>query len=287
LSNIELTNIHLMHHFTISTYRTLAATRELRSLWRVRIPELAFEHHFLLQLILAVSAMHSCREPQSGLCNINYAFQLYEASLRQSSLALSQISSANCEALYAFSVLALIFEFGTLHTRESILLNRDGSLAHWIINTRGIHAIIGSSWHTLTAGILKPMLQTSFLETGPAGIEARLQGLQLHIQEELADGTANVHLQTLSELIKWSRLVNLGFYGWLCHFTNDYSDLLSQKDPYALIIFGYACFILKNGEPAFWIDSCPEKLLREIYKHLNTSLRIWLHWPMSELGLDW
>jgi hypothetical protein len=28
-------------------------------------------------------------------------------------------------------------------------------------------------------------------------------------------------------------------------------------------------------------------LLREIYKHLNTSLRIWLHWPMSELGLDW
>jgi hypothetical protein len=265
----------------------LATTRELHSLWRVRIPELAFEHHFLLQLILAVSALHSYREPHSGLCNVNYALQLYEASLKQSSFALSRISSANCEALYAFSVLALVFEFGALHTRESILLNRDGSLAHWIVNTRGVHAIISSSWHTLTSGILKPMLQTSFLETGPAGIEARLQELESHIQKEFADGTAGVYLHTLSELKTWSRLVNLGFYGWLCHFTNDYSDLLSQKDPYALIIFGYACVILKLGEPAYWIDTCPEKLIREIYKHLNTSLRIWLHWPMSELGLDW
>ena len=287
LNGVELTNIRLMHHFATSTCQTLATKRDLKVLWRVKIPGLAFEHHYLLQMILAVSALHMFREPHSGPSHMAYALELYEASLKNSSMVLSQISPSNCDALYAFSVLALVFEFGSLHRRESLLYNRDGSLAHWIINSRGIHAIIGSSWNHLASGVLKPMLQCSFHEAGPANIEKHLQEFSSHIQGELLPATAHIYLQTLSELIRWSRLVNSGFYGWLCHFTREYGDLLSRKDPYALIIFGYACVVLKCGEPVYWIDGCPEKLIREIYDYLNTSLRVWLHWPMAQLGVGW
>ena len=166
-------------------------------------------------------------------------------------------------------------------------MNPDGCLAHWIVNTRGIHAIIGSSWHKLTSGVLKPMLQCSFLETGPADMESRLEVLIWKPYQEFPTGAGHVHPQTLYEPKKWSKLAKLGFYGLFGHFTHDYGESLSKKDPYALIIFGYACVVLKFGEPGYWIDGCPEKLMRQIYEHLNTSLTIWLHWPMSELGLAW
>jgi hypothetical protein len=249
------------------------------------MPKLGFEHRYVLDMIFAISAVHMSRETHADPSHMMYAFRLYEDSLKMSSVAISQISPANCEALYAFSILALVFEFGTLHTRESLLFNRDGSLAHWIVHSRGVHAIIGSSWHNLASGILKPMLECSFLEAGPAGIEPRLQELISHIEREFSSEAADVYLLTLKELVYWSRLANFGFYGWLCRFGDGYGGLLSRKDPYALIIFGYACVVLKHGDPVYWINGYPEKLLCEIYGYLNTSLRSWLHWPMTELGI--
>lgn len=287
LKENDMLNVQLMHHFVTYTCQTSATTHKLRTLWRVQIPKLGFEHRYLLDMIFAVAALHMSREAHSDLSHIKYALGLYEVSLKESSMALSNVSSTNCNALYAFSVLAFVFEFGTLHSRESLLFNSSGSLAHWIVNSRGINAIIGSSWHYLVSGILNPMLDCSFEESGPAGIETRLQELISHIEHDFSPKAAESYLQALHELIHWSRLPNLGFYGWLCRFTNGFGDLVSRKDPYALVIFGYSCVVLKHSEPAYWIDGYPEKLLREIYECLNTSLRGWLHWPMEELGMAW
>ena len=60
---------------------------------------------------------------------------------------------------------------------------------------------------------------------------------------------ASVYLKALGDLARSSCLANFGFYGWLCRFSNDYGDLLSRKDPYALIIFGYSCVTLKHAGP--------------------------------------
>lgn len=283
----DLLNVQLMHHFSTSTYQTLVTAPKLRSLWRIQIPNLAFEHRYVLDMIFAVTAVHMSREGRSDPSHMTYAFQLYEKSLRESSLALSQISAANCDALYVLSVLAMVFELGTLHSRESLLFNNDGSLAHWIVNSRGIYAIIGSSWRHLISGILKPMLECPTLEAGPADIETHLEVFKTHLECEFSSEAAAVYIKTLGDLAHSSRLANIGFYGWLCRFSDEFGDLLSQKDPYALIIFGYSCVALKYAGPVYWMKGYPEKLLFEIFGYVNTSLRGWLHWPMTELGLAW
>lgn len=283
----DLLNVQLMHHFTTSTYKTLVSTPKQRSLWCIQIPKLGFEHRYVLDMIFAVTAVHMSREAPSDPSHMAYAFRLYEKSLKESSMALSQISPANCDALYVFSVLALVFELGTLRGRESLLFNHDGSLAHWIVNCRGIHAIIGSSWHHLNSGISKPMLEFSLLDAGPEGIETHLEVFKSHIEREFSSEAAEVYLKALSDLARSSRLANSGFFGWLCKFSNEYGDLLSQKDPYALVIFGYSCVTLKHAGPVYWIKECPERILLEIYEHLNASLRGWLLWPITELGLVW
>lgn len=276
-----------MHHFTTSTYKTLVTTSKQRYLWLIEIPKLGFEHRYVLDMIFAVTTVHMAREAPSGPSHMAYAFRLYEKSLKRSSMALSQISQANCDALYVFSVLALVFELGTLRSRESLLFNQDGSLAHWIVNCRGIHAIISSSWNHLNSGISRPMLECPLLEAVPEEIETHLEVFKSHIEREFSSEAASVYLKALDDLARSSRLANFGFYGWLCRFSNDYGDLLSRKDPYASIIFGYSCVTLKHAGPVYWIKECPKRLLLEIYEYLNTSLRHWLLWPMTELGLAW
>ncbi|KAL3482164.1 hypothetical protein BJX99DRAFT_217445 [Aspergillus californicus] len=282
----DLVNVRLMHHFTTSTCQTLTTNRGVQALWRCQVPELGFVHRYLLQMIFAVAALHISRKTPSETQYVLYAYQQYEASLRNSSLALTQISPDNCHALYAVSALAFIFEFGTLQHRKSLLYNENGLLADWIVHSRGVHTVIGSSWGHLGSGCLKQMFECEYTSAVPAAFEGSLRELASHTHLHLfPEEKRRIYSDAVDELIKWSKLLNFGFYGWLCHYADEYGELLARKDPYALVIFGYSAVLLKDAEPRYWIDGWAPRLLSEIYGLLNTSLRVYLKWPMEVLGL--
>ncbi|KAL4812142.1 hypothetical protein BDW67DRAFT_193980 [Aspergillus spinulosporus] len=283
----DMLNVRLMHHFTTSTCQTLATSRAVQALWRCQVPELGFVHHYLLQMIFAVAALHMSRKtPSEAATYTLYAYQQYEASLRDSSVALSQISSENCHALYAVSVLAFVFEFGTLQHRKSLLYNENGLLADWIVHSRGVHTIIGSSWEHLVSGCLKQMFECEYTSKVPTALGVLLKTFAAHTQSPpFPVGARRIYAQAVDELIKWSRLEGFGFYGWLCRYPDEFGGLLARKDPYALVIFGFSTVLLKEAEPKYWVDGRAPRLLSEIYSSLNTSLRVYLDWPMEILGL--
>ncbi|KAL4913146.1 hypothetical protein BDW62DRAFT_214441 [Aspergillus aurantiobrunneus] len=283
----DMLNVRLMHHFTTSTCQTLATGRAVQALWRCQVPELGFAHHYLLQMIFAVAVLHMSRKAPSDAATYTlYAYQRYEASLRDSSVALSHISSVNCHALYAVSVLAFIFEFGTLQHRKSLLYNENGLLADWIVHSRGVHTIIRCSWKYLVSGCLKQMFECEYTSKVPAAFEVLLKEFAAHIQSHpFPGGTRRIYALAVDELINWSRLEGFGFYGWLCRYSDEFGELLARKDPYALVISGFSTVLLKEAEPKYWIDGWAPRLLSEIYGLLNTSLRGYLDWPMEILGL--
>lgn len=148
-----------MHHYTHTTYKTLAVKEELQHLWQVIIPEIAFDSSFLLRMICAISALHMCREKLCETHYLSYAHERYAAAVHESATALTYISKSNCSALYVFSALAFVFELGTSYNRAIILYNQDGTLAHWIVHIRGVRAIIACFWHDLSTGALRPFSQ--------------------------------------------------------------------------------------------------------------------------------
>ncbi|KAF4312800.1 C6 transcription factor [Botryosphaeria dothidea] len=55
---LHMTDLELLHHFTINTAATLSTAPELRTWWRIDVPHLAFSHPFVMRALLALSGMH-------------------------------------------------------------------------------------------------------------------------------------------------------------------------------------------------------------------------------------
>ncbi|RAL04875.1 Zn(II)2Cys6 transcription factor domain-containing protein [Aspergillus ibericus CBS 121593] len=278
--------IEIIHHYTYSTYKTLAVKDEVQRLWQVIIPEIAFHNGFLLRVICAISALHMWREKLRETRYLTYAHEQYAAAVEESATALTRISKSNCSALYAFSALAFIFELGTSYNRPSVLYNQDGTLAHWIVHIRGVRAIIACFWHDLSSGALRLLLQRQDHVDGPRGLAASLNALADQIRRSTVTmNSVHTLLQAVSKLLSWSKMGESAFFGWLSHCDNEFATLLGGRDPFALVIFAHACVLLKSSQPAYWIGTWPEKMIQEIYGSLDSSWRSCLHWPMDGLGL--
>ncbi|KAE8150468.1 hypothetical protein BDV25DRAFT_154287 [Aspergillus avenaceus] len=286
LSDSDVLNARLIHHFTTSTYRTLSLKPETQALWQMDIPEIAFEHKFLLQMILAVSALHLYRKGSPDARYITYAHQQYETSLKSTSFALLQISPLTCHALYAVSTLAFIFELGTSYSRESLLYSGDGTLAHWVLHLRGTRTIISSAWGELSSGVLKPLFNCEPVMDDPLHIGPPLEDLRKHIESDsIAEKTTEACLRAIGELLRWSKMAHVGFFGFMCESDDEFAALLARKDSYALAIFSYSCVLLQHGEPRYWINRWPETMVCEVNVYLDPSLKVHLKWPMEQLGL--
>ncbi|KAE8139246.1 hypothetical protein BDV38DRAFT_281411 [Aspergillus pseudotamarii] len=286
LSDDDVLKSRLIHHYSTATYLTLSVKPEFQYIWQVEVPGIAFEHRFLLPMIMAVSALHICRKGSPGVRYIAYGYQQYEAALKGSSLALSDISPSNCHALYAVSAIGFVFELGTSYNQDSLLYRGAGVLAPWIMHIQGVRTIMLSTWAHIKAGVLGIMFDSEPSSNGPLELESCVNDFVGYIETmPLAPEQIAVYRSAANELIKWSKMPHSGFFGWVCSFGDEYGRLLAGKNPYALVIFGYSCILLRTGGPTYWISRWPEGLLREVYGYLSPSLRGWLKWPMEELGM--
>jgi hypothetical protein len=283
---LDIKGLKLIHNFTASTFSTLSDQGEIKSLWQIQVPELAFTHTFLLRMILAVSALHWYHKTLDSQY-LPYAYQQYEESLRVSAQALVQISSSNCDALYACSALGFIYELGTLCDSKSLLYDTSGALAHWMVHARGVRTIVGSSWRDLLSGVLRPIFNRQSLQGGSNSTELCLDEFVGYIRSSDVEArNLSVYLITIQELVKWSKIIDVGFFGWMCQTSDEFASLLARKDPFALVIFAHSCVLLECGEPRYWIGRWAKGLLEEVNGYLEPPLRVWLEWPLAKIFHD-
>lgn len=235
-------------------------------------------------MIFAISALHLCRVT-SSTHYLQYAHQQYEAALRSSCAALSDISPLNCHALYACAAFGFIFELATFENSNSHLYSTDGLLAPWVVHLRGLRTILTSSWDNLESGVLKALFQPNIDQGIVEDMEVCLGEFSAYIQSIGVDnGHLSSYLVALQELLKWSKMVEIGFVGWMCHTSDEFVHLLTMKDPVALVIFAHSCVFLEYGEPKYWIGQWAKHLLREVYEYSDPSFRMWLEWPSKRIG---
>ena len=141
-SSFTLQDFRLFHHYVTSTYITMAAVPSMQHVWRDTIPGVAFSHDFLMQSILATSALHVAHERtpeistglmlqpgdmemaivRSGLTEqdkedrknlLATARSLYDSALPKFRLEMENVGPNNCDALFAFSVMLLPYVCAT------------------------------------------------------------------------------------------------------------------------------------------------------------------------------
>jgi hypothetical protein len=141
---INSTHLKLLHHYTTVTSYTLSPGNLLRTLWRVEVPKLAFEHDFLMRGILALSALHLSRlSPQKEEFYLSVARREHSNALPEASSLLSNVTSENCAPLYAFSVLTFIYSWASSQRSESgeVPFVHNPADSEWLVLLRGIRSI--------------------------------------------------------------------------------------------------------------------------------------------------
>lgn len=66
--------------------------------------------------------------------------------------------------------------------------------------------------------------------------------------------------------------------------SGDYLTLLKDRTQESLAIFAHFCIIAKKLEHYWWSDGWSEHLMSQIYAMLDEEHRLWIRWPMEEIG---
>ncbi|KAK1975010.1 hypothetical protein LZ30DRAFT_754406 [Colletotrichum cereale] len=147
-SLLNASDLELLHHYMCHTAITLGDAR----VWREHVPKLGFQHHYVLHMVLAISAQQLARlRPAQA----NYYEALAErhstSALPVMTSLITQLSKDNCQALYHTTVLVCLSAFAKKPSPGHLLVvAEDGEVPWWglmrgvriVVRSMGIQAII-------------------------------------------------------------------------------------------------------------------------------------------------
>ncbi|KAI0427332.1 hypothetical protein F5Y09DRAFT_35899 [Xylaria sp. FL1042] len=292
--------LELFHQFITSTSLTLAFDPTVRSFWRVNVPQSGFSHPYVLKSVFAIAALHLARlRPQQRDVLVEQAMMHYTAA---SSTALPLIPTAtgeNFPPIFHFSMLTTIITFARPRTPDNLLLVSNGILPDWLIVTRGIRVLLQSEGEAvLSMSCLDALFYMGMkLSTAWETADQEHEGLA-----ELEDNIRrNSQPQKVGELchgiLTLKRCFNLyameGYSEeermrsallWLVKIPDPFIELLKGHDSEAMCVLAFFCVLLKRLDHLWWIEGWAFHLIERIYSTLDSKYRLWIRWPLEEIG---
>ncbi|KAI9842063.1 MAG: hypothetical protein M1837_007488 [Sclerophora amabilis] len=294
-------DLELMHHFSTETYLTLTNRQDLKRLWKIVVPQEAFGHEFLMRGILAISALHlSYLRPQHKETYLFTALSHQNMALKLVRSAMQEITRANCNAVFAFSSLVVVFAFASPHFEESlILVKQSEEPAEWVNLIRGVRTILKPTWDWIRNGTLGLLVRDGLDVTSAAASEetvARLGRIQ-RLCEDTSDGYEAKESYTEAMMQLRACFIDTGpaeteerqlaiAFVWPAIVPETYISMLRKKRPEALIILAHYCIILHLVDDYWWMKGRAFYLVKNVQSMLEDPWRRWIEWPASVVGLE-
>lgn len=291
----------LLHHYTTSTCLTFCTETTLRDFWRVVVPRLSFETPYLLHGILSLAALHIARyNKQKRDVFVSQAMLHHNASLAIASPLMTNLDATNCESLFLFSTITSYFALGRPKDPHDYLLVRNQDIPIWLSLVRGVRLVIDMQWETLKSSVLLPLFQH--------GERAHKLWVTCHCEEEALDDLAqNIRTAMSEDPGTWQHLSDtidalrrsfaitrntniagevgdLGVSLWLVMVSDEFFDLVKNEQNEALCILGFFAVLLKWTEHSWWTEGWGIHLIQAVYSLLDESHKLWIRWPIEEIG---
>ena len=287
----RMLELKLMHHFTARTSQTLSETADQQSAWRMHIPSLAYETDFLMDAILAVSALHLRSQTPNDQAIVRASHSYMASALAQYSTLLNgRVSALNAEALFATSAL-IAFQASAGRFFEE---DKPGSYTlplAWFHSFQGVKAVVMASWQWLrTSEKIYPIINGQpalaldpdphrklFFSTLLDGMDEDL----LSVPESMRAVTKQAYQHSIS-FLNWShvRPVRARILGFAAAVSRRFVDLIDQCDPRALVIV--ACFfaLTKRVDDVWWLKGVAKREVNGIFSLLPPDWWPKMEWPL-------
>ncbi|KAF8857555.1 hypothetical protein BDZ45DRAFT_674606 [Acephala macrosclerotiorum] len=303
LPTLNLIDLELLHNYVTSTAFTLHTDPAMKTMWRINVPQLGFQNDFVMRGILALSALHMARyKPERRDFYMSQAIIQHQAGLRMTTGLLASITKENCSAIYLFSGLTLYFTLASPRKPGDFLLVGENGIADWLYLVKGTNFIIESSEEYLFSGPLGPMFIAGRRRTEIkeqmlqecAGQDDPLTQLSLLISETSPD-RQNLHIYMAAiHTLRKSFVFHYkqapaghetgDIFFWVFKVPDEYLQLLKQHTQESLAIFAYFCVVLKRLDAHWWMEGWSTHLMARIWNLLDEEHRLWIRWPVEEIG---
>ncbi|KAH7324827.1 hypothetical protein B0I35DRAFT_348775, partial [Stachybotrys elegans] len=297
-ANLEL---ELLHNWTVSTSSTFAVNAQVRDVWRVLVPQIGFSTRYILDGVLALSALHMAKHDEGRRdLLLSQATQYHISSLNEATPAMSSVTRQNCNNLFLFSALTLYTTLASPKREEDMLIVGHGGIPQWLFLLRGVDALVCAQEEVIISSAASLIFRSTakgaqfWIEHSPPEHEG-LKDLEAGIRARNADDAVRQEaLLTALEALKRSyTFLSLpfndddkvrGFYHWLFSVSEEFLKMLKDADNDALCVFAFYAVLLKELEKFWWIQGWAIHIVKRIYYLLDEEYRLVIRWPIEELG---
>ncbi|QDS77729.1 hypothetical protein FKW77_004430 [Venturia effusa] len=292
-----------MHHYTKRTASSLMDDKEMKRHWEGVIPEEALKHPFLMEGLLAMSALHlTSMRPKERITWTPLAFKHQHIALSHFRSIIPDINEENCHALLALSILISVTSmaftsFGTnLGPDESIPV-RDIIEPFMLI--RGYGEIVGAAVQWLFIDPLRSVLVGHGVNVcealPPIPVAERFSQLCQMVTNLCQDGKFREVLTEAIETLQYvyTELIfsagtelnkNPGIaWKWPYMCSQEYSNLLRKSHGGALIIFAHFALLSKTWDGIWFLHGWAPRVINGIYAAVEPCWKEWLEWPRQQI----
>ncbi|RSL68915.1 hypothetical protein CEP54_002509 [Fusarium duplospermum] len=217
--------------------------------------------------------------------------------------AIVNVTETNCEAIAAFSHLLVVYAFGAETQENTLLLTRSCSsdpdgICSWLYFIRNGCSLVNGYRHIIATGPLGKLVQiwgepnTGISQQKASEITEKLMSIiqdghdmrpptECEILGDAAHklGHAFASAEALGDgFDTWAAVRN-----WPTTVSIEYTRLLAEESPAALIFLGYYCLLLKKLQSAWYIATYPLQLLYILRGKLDHG---WHHY-IDPLMTEW
>ncbi|TVY80589.1 Sterol uptake control protein [Lachnellula suecica] len=297
---LNLMDLELLHNYTTSTSLTISNNSDLQTYMRDSVPQLGISHPFVLHGVLAFSALHLARfkNEEGRVRYTSYALHHYTISQRAASALLQNINAKTGPPLYLSATFGTLFSLGEGPRPGNFLLFTNQGVAGWLTLFRGMRTIMQSTDSMLFESTdLSPLFGISnrLISTEPRDSQ-HLENLREQLLAAFSnDPDLRIYLAALKCLsmsfpsssdtkTRAAETSPQFILAWMHRVSDEFVFCLQQRKSAALAIFAYFCVLLNDLSTFWWIRGWAEHLISEIYASVSGEHRVWLRWPMEEIG---
>ncbi|RAL61677.1 hypothetical protein DID88_002745 [Monilinia fructigena] len=287
--------LKLMHHYTATTSKTLSNDESQEAAWSINVPAIAYNYPFLMDAILAVSALHlRILQPEDrSLVRASHSY-MASAIAQYSSLLNRGASESNAEALFCTAALIAFQASASRCVENGIDGDFDSGYVFplaWFHSFQGVKTVVITSWQWLrNSEKIYPIINGQpplVLDPDPErrGFFAPLlEGLEHEpISADAArDADTKRAYKHAVDMLNWAhqKPERARILGFAATVSRRYIELLRQLDPRALVIA--ACFFAMTRivDDIWWLQGVAKREVTGICSLLPEEWWPKMDWPM-------
>ncbi|PSS25189.1 hypothetical protein M430DRAFT_95721 [Amorphotheca resinae ATCC 22711] len=282
--------LKLMHHYTVSTANTFSDQQAQKEAWQLSVPTIAYDAQYLMDAILAVSALHlrALHPNDQTLIRASHGY-MASALAQYSSLLRNGVSEYNAEALFTTAALIAFQSSASRRFDDS-----DGEYAlplAWFHSFQGVKTVVMASWQWLRNSdrihpiiSAQPPLRLNLHPDNKTFFSPLLEGMdeQLAAEAERTRAETKQGYEHAIAFLNWAhqKPERARIIGFAATVSRRFVTLIGQHDPRALVIIACYFAMTKVVDDVWWLHGVAKREVNGIYGLLPIEWLAKMEWPM-------